>query len=90
MQESEIQATGIPPTNDFEAAIDATLAPGSYTAVVKGKNGASGVALVEVYDLDPLLQSKMANIVRVPLSIAERTSSLPGSFSAITRVTTQW
>lgn len=61
-QESEIRATGIAPSNDFESAIDATLAPGSYTAVVRGNNGASGVALVEVYDLDRLLSSRMANI----------------------------
>jgi hypothetical protein len=56
-QEAAIQATGIPPTNDLESAILATLAPGNYTAIVRG-NGAtaaarSGVALVEVYDLDP-------------------------------------
>jgi hypothetical protein len=35
-QEDAIQATGIPPTNDLESAIDATLAPGAYTAIVKG------------------------------------------------------
>ena len=33
-QEAEIQATGIPPTNDLESAIVATLAPGAYTAIV--------------------------------------------------------
>ena len=51
-QEAAIQATGLPPTNDFESAIVATLAPGAYTAIVKGKNNTSGVALVEVYDLN--------------------------------------
>ena len=61
-QGPEIQATGIPPSNDFESAIDATLAPGSYTAVVRGNNGTSGVALIEVYDLAQLLSSKLANI----------------------------
>jgi hypothetical protein len=35
-QETEIEATGIPPTNDLESAIVATLAPGAYTAIVKG------------------------------------------------------
>jgi hypothetical protein len=40
-QEAAIQATGIPPTNDLESAIDATLAPGAYTAIVKG-NGPGG------------------------------------------------
>jgi hypothetical protein len=60
-QEAEIQATGIPPTNDFESAIDATLAPGNYTAIVKGQNNTSGVALVEVYDLNQSV-GKLANI----------------------------
>src|SRR6185436_8414803 len=52
-QEMAIQATGLAPTHDLESAIDATLAPGSYTAVVKGKNNTSGLALVEIYDLSP-------------------------------------
>jgi sugar lactone lactonase YvrE len=50
-QQSEIEATGIPPTNDLEAAIFATLTPGSYTAIESGKNGGTGVGLVEVYNL---------------------------------------
>jgi uncharacterized protein (TIGR03118 family) len=61
-QEALILADGIPPTNDLESAIDATLVPGSYTAVVSGKANTSGVALVEVYDLDQLALSKLANI----------------------------
>jgi hypothetical protein len=56
-----IQATGLAPTNDLESAIDATLAPGAYTAVVRGKNNTSGVALVEVYDLNPS-SGKLGNI----------------------------
>jgi hypothetical protein len=48
-QEAAIQATGLAPTNDFESAILATLPAGNYTAIVSGKNGASGVALVEIY-----------------------------------------
>jgi hypothetical protein len=50
-QAAQIMATGIPPQNDFESAIVVTLAPGSYTAIVAGKNGATGVALAEVYHL---------------------------------------
>ena len=61
-QEAEIQATGIPPTNNFESAIDATLAPGAYTAIVRGNGNTSGVALVEVYDLNQGVDSKLANI----------------------------
>jgi hypothetical protein len=61
-QEAEIQATGIPPTNDFESAIVATLAPGAYTAIVRGNGNTSGVALVEVYDLNQSADSKLANL----------------------------
>ena len=49
------------PTNDLESAMDPTLAPGAYTAVVKGKNNSTGVALVEVYDLTPW-SGKLGNI----------------------------
>jgi hypothetical protein len=61
-QEAEIQNTGIPPTNDLEPAIVATLAPGAYTAIVSGKNSTSGVALVEIYDLNQNVDSKLANL----------------------------
>ncbi|HJX25435.1 MAG TPA: hypothetical protein VJ252_04720, partial [Chthoniobacterales bacterium] len=40
----------------------ATLQPGGYTAIVSGKNGTSGVGLVEVYDLDPAASSQLGNI----------------------------
>lgn len=50
-QEQQIIATTIPPTDDREAAIVATLQPGNYTAIVRGKNETTGVALVEVYSL---------------------------------------
>ena len=61
-QEAEIQATGIAPTNNLESAILAMLAPGNYTAIVRGKDDTSGVALVEAYDLDRAVPSKLANI----------------------------
>jgi len=51
-QEAEIVATTIAPSNDFEAAIVRTLPPGPYTAIVRGANNTSGVALVEAYALD--------------------------------------
>ena len=51
-QEAEISATTIPPPNESEAAIVATLPPAPYTAVVRGKNDTTGVALVEVYALE--------------------------------------
>jgi hypothetical protein len=49
--QAEISATGVAPTNDAESAIVMTLAPGSYTAVVRGVNNTTGVAIVEVYGL---------------------------------------
>jgi hypothetical protein len=61
-QESAILSTGVAPTNELESAIVETLAPGAYTAIVSGKNGATGVGLVEVYDLDLTVDSKLANI----------------------------
>jgi len=51
-QEQQIIATGLAPPNDRESAIVATLQPGSYTAIVRGKNDTTGVALVEVYNLE--------------------------------------
>ena len=50
-QESEIQAIGLAPADDHESAILATLAPGNYTAVVRGVGNTTGVSLVEVYHL---------------------------------------
>ncbi len=50
-QEQEIIATTVPPNDNRESAIVRQLPPGGYTAVVRGKNGATGVALVEVYAL---------------------------------------
>src|SRR5262249_10503512 len=50
-QAQQIIDTTIPPTDDREAAIVATLRPGPYTAIVRGANNSQGVALVEVYAL---------------------------------------
>jgi hypothetical protein len=50
-QQSEITATGYAPPNDLESAIVRTLTAGNYTAIVRGVNNTSGVALVEVYGL---------------------------------------
>jgi hypothetical protein len=61
-QELEIEATGLMPTNDLESAIVQSLDPGAYTAVVHGKNGTTGIGLVEAYDLDQPVDSELANI----------------------------
>ena len=50
---SAISGTGFAPPDPQESAILTTLAPGAYTAVVQGVGGATGVGLVEVYDIPP-------------------------------------
>jgi uncharacterized protein (DUF1800 family) len=62
-QQEAIIATGLAPTNDKESAILVTLNPGAYTAIVRGLNNATGVGLVEVYDLDGSNQAiRLGNI----------------------------
>ena len=61
-QEVLILASGLAPSNDLESAIDATLDPGAYTAVVKGNNNTVGVASIEVYDLSQAVPAKLGNI----------------------------
>ena len=52
----EIKAEGFAPKNAKESALQATLAPGNYTAIVSGVKGSVGIGLVEVYDLSPAPQ----------------------------------
>jgi hypothetical protein len=51
-QVSDIRSSGHAPGDGRESAIIADLTPGNYTAIVRGVNDTTGVALVEVYDLD--------------------------------------
>ena len=50
-QVREIQASGYAPRDGLESAIIADLPSGNYTAIVRGVNNTTGVALVEMYDL---------------------------------------
>jgi hypothetical protein len=59
---SELTANGIAPTNVNEAATVQTLAPGTYTAIVQGKNNSTGIGLIELYDLTADSNSLVANI----------------------------
>lgn len=59
---AEVLASGLAPSNEYEAAIITTLPPGSYTAILQGVNGTTGVGLVELYDLTPQSNSRIANI----------------------------
>jgi hypothetical protein len=61
-QENEIQNTGLAPTNDLEAAIDVTLDPGNYSAILRGNNNGVGIGLVEIYDLQPGGTAKLGNL----------------------------
>jgi hypothetical protein len=63
-QETEIRNTGLAPEKDEESAIDATLSPGNYTAILRGRQGTTqtGIALVEVYDVNTAVASKLGNI----------------------------
>jgi len=61
-QEAAILATGLAPDNNLEAAIDATLTPGAYTAIVKSTNNNTGIGLVEVYDVSQGVAAKLGNI----------------------------
>jgi hypothetical protein len=47
-----VQRNNLAPPNALDSAIVLRLPPGAYTAVVRGANGATGNALVEVYNLD--------------------------------------
>ena len=51
-QQAEIESTGLAPGNELESAVVRTLAPGAYTAVVTGADGGTGIALIEVYEID--------------------------------------
>jgi hypothetical protein len=52
----------VPPGNSLESAIVRVLAPGAYTAIVRGVNNGTGIGVVEAYDLDRTVDSKLANI----------------------------
>jgi acetyl esterase/lipase len=51
-QEQQIIDTTIPPSDDRESALVATLPPGDYTALAYGAAASTGIALIEVYDLE--------------------------------------
>jgi hypothetical protein len=61
-QVGEIQNSGLAPTQPSESAILATLNPGAFTAIVRGKSNTSGVASVESYDLNRTVDANFANI----------------------------
>ena len=61
-QQPEVETSSIPPNDERESAIVATLVPAAYTASLADANGGSGVGLVEVYDLNSGAPARLANI----------------------------
>lgn len=62
-QAAQLQAAGLAPTNDLESGMVVTLPScSSYTAIVAGKNGGTGVGVVEVFDINPAAGSELANL----------------------------
>jgi hypothetical protein len=52
-QQAQITATGIPPTNDLEAATIASLGPEAFTVTMQDNSGTTGIAVIDMYDLEP-------------------------------------
>jgi len=61
-QKQQIIDSTIPPTDPKESAIVATLQPGNYTAIMSGVGGASGIGVVELYDLDQPAPANPGNL----------------------------
>jgi acid phosphatase len=61
-QAIEIQATGLAPRDDREAAIVALLDPGAYSVVLSGRNNGTGIGLVEAYDIDQTSPARLLNL----------------------------
>jgi hypothetical protein len=61
-QRAKIEGSGLAPADDRESAIVITLGPGSYTALLTGKDGTGGVGLVEVYDANAGADSQLGNV----------------------------
>ena len=59
---AELAAVDLTPEDEHESATVVTLVPGHYTAVIGGKDGSGGTALVEVYDVDALADSELGNV----------------------------
>jgi len=60
--QSEIQARGFAPSDDRESALAISLDPGNYTVVLSGKNGGTGVGLVEMYDIEQGSAAQLLNV----------------------------
>jgi hypothetical protein len=82
----EIITSGLAPTNDLESAILTSLNPGNYTAIVRGANNGTGIALVEGYDLNMNFGSKLGNVSTRAL-VQTGDNVMIGGFIIVSRVT---
>jgi hypothetical protein len=78
--QAAIQAAGLAPTDPRESAIARTLSPGTYTAIVRGKGSATGVALAEVYDKDAQPSSSQLANISTRGSVQTQNNVLIGGF----------
>jgi WD40 repeat protein len=62
VNEADLKPYGMAPGDDRESALVRRLSPGAYTAILRGKNGATGVGLIELYDLDGNATANFGNI----------------------------
>jgi hypothetical protein len=60
--QQQISDSGVAPAHDRESALWGIINPGAYTVILSGKDGGTGVGSVEIYDLDPAADSRLANI----------------------------
>jgi hypothetical protein len=61
-EQAQIEATGLKPSHEKESAILRTLAPGSYTGILRGQNNTTGIAVMEIFDVGLLVNSVLANL----------------------------
>jgi hypothetical protein len=61
-QQTQIQATGLAPPNNLDAAILITFSSEAYTVFLQGKAMATGIGLAEVYDVDPSANAQPTNL----------------------------
>jgi hypothetical protein len=61
-QSGEIEGSGLAPGNDLESAIIADLAPGDYTAIVRGAGNTVGTGVVDAFDMSAASAARLANV----------------------------
>jgi hypothetical protein len=85
-QAAEIQNSGLAPSDPLESALIAILSPGSYTAIVQGISGGTGVGIVEAYDLDASSGSFLGNIATRGF-VQTADNAMIGGFIVVTQPT---